>query len=117
MDSPNLVFVPLVFFIMYLIRYLFTGSIWTKYEDEPDSYKLATTIIATALFSVILLGTILDFFNFYEFSFRWFIVITFVVGVLSKIYFDLKYMKHTKEYLITLCQSVFIVPALYLIFY
>lgn len=117
MDSPNLVYFPLAFIVMFLIRYLFTGSIWTKYEDEPYSYKLSINIIVTVLFSVFILGSILYFFDVYEFSFKWFSVITFILGAFFKIFFDLKYMKHTKEYLITICQSIVIVPALYLIFY
>src|SRR5690625_4319174 len=105
-----------VLFFIFLIRYLFTGSIRKGYDDEPYTYKIATNIIDTVFWLVMSTGLILYIFDFYDFSFRWFSIITFLIFIVAHLYFDLKFMKHTKEYLIKLCSGMIIITYFYFAF-
>lgn len=105
-----------VLFFVFLIRYLFTGSIRKDYEDEPYTYKIATNIINTVFGLVLSTGIICYIFDFYDFSLRWFLIITFLIFMVAQLYFDLKFMKHTKEYLINLCSGMIIITYFYFAF-
>ena len=103
-------------FLMSLIRYLFTGSTRKKHEDEPYVYKIVSNIILVFFLIVTFFGVFLHTFEFYEFSLKWFIIITLIIFNAILISLDLMYMKHTKEYLIKICTAVATIPLFYLAF-
>jgi len=86
MDSSSTGILLIALFLIFLIRYLFTGSIRTKYEDEPYAYKIARKITLTVALFISVIGIFLYSFEFYNFSLSWFIIITFISFIVIDIF-------------------------------
>ncbi len=99
---------------IFLISYIFTGTISPKYEDEPYVYKVWKNVLITIFLVAFLGGLSLYTFEIVEFSFKWFLIILFSIQIVIQMYLDRKHMSHTNLFITDFVSGVYILVVFFL---